>query len=119
MDRASLRRLPQQKVTASSDWTARVWDVKTGQAVTPPLQHAGGVLHSAFSSDGQNVVTASEGNTARVWNADTGEPRTRPLSHIGAVPYAVFSPDGKYLYVGNYMDDDISILKTISPDCGI
>jgi DNA-binding beta-propeller fold protein YncE len=23
---------------------------------------------------------------------------------------AVFSPDGKYLYVGNYMDDDISIL---------
>ena len=23
----------------------------------------------------------------------------------------VFSPDGKYLYVGNYMDDDISILK--------
>src|SRR5438067_7114163 len=24
---------------------------------------------------------------------------------------AVFSPDGKYLYVGNYMDDDISILR--------
>jgi DNA-binding beta-propeller fold protein YncE len=24
---------------------------------------------------------------------------------------AVFSPDGKYLYVGNYMDNDISILK--------
>ncbi|HEX4782277.1 MAG TPA: YncE family protein [Usitatibacter sp.] len=24
---------------------------------------------------------------------------------------AAFSPDGKYLYVGNYMDDDISILK--------
>jgi YVTN family beta-propeller protein len=24
---------------------------------------------------------------------------------------AVFSPDGKYLYIGNYMDDDISILK--------
>ena len=24
---------------------------------------------------------------------------------------AVFSPDGKYLYVGNYMDDDVSILK--------
>ncbi len=26
-------------------------------------------------------------------------------------PMTVFSPDGKYLYVGNYMDDDISILK--------
>jgi len=34
---------------------------------------------------------------------------------------AVFSPDGKYLYVGNYMDDDISILKvdgTVVTDTG-
>ena len=33
----------------------------------------------------------------------------------------VFSPDGKYLYVGNYMDDDISILKvdgTVITDTG-
>jgi DNA-binding beta-propeller fold protein YncE len=31
---------------------------------------------------------------------------------VGALPEgAAFSPDGKYLYVGNYMDDDISILK--------
>src|SRR5437899_1482373 len=34
---------------------------------------------------------------------------------------AVFSPDGKYLYVGNYMDDDISILRvdgTVVSDTG-
>ncbi|HMA88785.1 MAG TPA: YncE family protein [Burkholderiales bacterium] len=31
---------------------------------------------------------------------------------VGGLPEgAVFSPDGKYLYVGNYMNDDISILK--------
>ncbi|MEO8133623.1 MAG: YncE family protein [Betaproteobacteria bacterium] len=31
---------------------------------------------------------------------------------VGGLPEgAVFSPDGKYLYVGNYMDDDLSILK--------
>ncbi len=31
---------------------------------------------------------------------------------VGGLPEgAVFSPDGKYLYVGNYMDDDVSILK--------
>lgn len=30
----------------------------------------------------------------------------------GCVPEgAVFSPDGKYLYVGNFTDSDISILK--------
>jgi YVTN family beta-propeller protein len=31
---------------------------------------------------------------------------------VGGLPEgAVFSPDGKYLYVGNYMNDDVSILK--------
>ena len=31
---------------------------------------------------------------------------------VGSLPEgAVFSPDGKYLYVGNYMSDDLSILK--------
>ena len=30
---------------------------------------------------------------------------------VGGLPEgAVFSPDGKYLYVGNYLDDDVSIL---------
>jgi YVTN family beta-propeller protein len=31
---------------------------------------------------------------------------------VGAMPEgAVFSPDGKYIYVGNFLSDDISILK--------
>jgi DNA-binding beta-propeller fold protein YncE len=41
---------------------------------------------------------------------------------VGGLPEgAVFSPDGKYLYVGNYMDDDISILRvdgTVVTDTG-
>jgi DNA-binding beta-propeller fold protein YncE len=31
---------------------------------------------------------------------------------VGGLPEAVcFSPDGRYLYVGNYLDQDFSILK--------
>ena len=31
---------------------------------------------------------------------------------VGGLPEAVvFTPDGKYLYVGNYLDQDFSILK--------
>lgn len=41
---------------------------------------------------------------------------------VGGLPEgAAFSPDGKYLYVGNYMDDDLSILKvdgTVVTDTG-
>jgi YVTN family beta-propeller protein len=31
---------------------------------------------------------------------------------LGGLPEgAVFSPDGKYLYVGNFLDSDVSILR--------
>ena len=31
---------------------------------------------------------------------------------VGALPEAVaFTPDGRYIYVGNYMDKDFSILR--------
>jgi WD40 repeat protein len=58
-------------VTASKDYTARVWDATTGRAVGEPMKHEG-VVHSAqFSPDGHWVVTASEDNTARLWDVGT------------------------------------------------
>ena len=58
-------------VTASKDYTARVWDATTGRAVGEPMKH-GGVVHSAqFSPDSRLVVTASEDNTARLWDVST------------------------------------------------
>lgn len=36
---------------------------------------------------------------------------------VGGLPEAVaFSPDGNYLYVGNYLDQDMSILKVNGTD---
>jgi len=36
---------------------------------------------------------------------------------VGGLPEAVcFSPDGRYLYVGNYLDQDFSILKVDGPE---
>jgi len=39
-------------VTASADGTARVWDVSSGQGVTPVLRHSGPVRAAAFSPAG-------------------------------------------------------------------
>ena len=37
---------------------------------------------------------------------------TSAISPVGALPEgAVFSPDGSYLYVGNFIDGDLSVLK--------
>jgi len=38
---------------------------------------------------------------------------------VRALPEGVaWSPDGKYLYVGNYMDSDLSILKVVDTKKG-
>jgi WD40 repeat protein len=58
-------------VTASSDYTARLWDGTTGQAAGEPMQHDGAVTSAQFSPDGRRVVTTSEDNTARLWDVET------------------------------------------------
>src|SRR5262249_48865992 len=87
-------------VTAGNDATARVWDVTTGDPVSPPLRLRDVVEHAVFSPDGRRVLTASWDRTARVWDASTGQPITPPLRHAGRVGSAEFSPDGRRVVTG-------------------
>ncbi|MGA2247024.1 MAG: protein kinase [Verrucomicrobiota bacterium] len=84
-------------VTASADYTARVWDAQTGQLLTKPLQHRDSVNYAQFSPDGQRIVTASADNTAQVWNAETGQPVGVAMKHKDYVLSAHFSPDGRFI----------------------
>ena len=77
--------------------TARVYDVHSGEPVTPPLAHHGDITYAAFSPDGRMVVTTSIDQTARVWNAATGAPLSPSLNHASTVEFADFSPDGRRL----------------------
>src|SRR5437762_11877303 len=54
-------------VTASHDYTARIWDAQTGKPLTEPMKHDGIVLSAQFSPDGKRIVTASS-VTARIWD---------------------------------------------------
>jgi WD40 repeat protein len=82
-------------VTASSDGTARVWDVRTGASLETLRGHFGAVTDASFSPDGRWIVTAGPG-TAALWSADAGE---RPLllllrGHVGPLTSASFDPTG-------------------------
>ncbi|MBK9755899.1 MAG: hypothetical protein IPO88_20840 [Nannocystis sp.] len=57
-------------VTASTDGTARVWQVDGGGVPVVLRGHRGPVHSAAFSRDGTRIVTASADGTARVWRAD-------------------------------------------------
>ena len=104
-------------VTASFDKTARVWtaagepiatleDVNTPwnatisawiQASSPMAGRevlTDGMMHAAYSPDGERIVTASLDGTARVWTA-AGEPIATLEGHEGRVSRIAYSPNGE------------------------
>jgi WD40 repeat protein/tetratricopeptide (TPR) repeat protein len=76
---------------------AQVWDIASGQPVTPAMRHKGFVRHVAFDATGEHVLTGSYDGTAQVWNARTGQSIAPPLRHVAGVSEAVFTPDGRWV----------------------
>jgi WD40 repeat protein/serine/threonine protein kinase len=64
------------------DGMARVWDADTGEALTPPLVHAGQVLRAVISPDGTRVLSASQDGTAQLWEI---APDARPAPDLIAL----------------------------------
>ncbi len=79
--------------TASWDGTARVWDARTGEPLTPSLSHQDRVCAIAISSDNRLVATGSSDSTARLWNAETGQPVGPVLRHEDQVFVVQFHPN--------------------------
>jgi len=85
-------------VTASSDFTVRIWDTATGMEIA---RFAGS--NPRFSPNGARLVTASvdiessdrSDNLARIWDAATGRKILELKGHAGAVYTAAFSFDGQ------------------------
>jgi WD40 repeat protein len=93
-------------VTASSDQTARMWQVPKGcpaelSPVGSPMHHGAPVRSANFSHDGRSVITASYDRTARVWDAK-GLPAAEPLRHNGGVYAASFSPDDSLIVTASF-----------------
>ncbi len=73
-------------VTASADQTARVWNVVTGAAVTPPLPHAGAVWWAGFAAKGTRVITRTKAGEVFLWDAATGAPCGGPFAGRSDLP---------------------------------
>jgi WD40 repeat protein len=91
-------------LTASSDRTARVWDVRTGATLLVLRGHTSLLWSAAFSPDGKRILTASGDNTARLWDASTGAALVTLSGHTKAVLTASFSPDGSRIVTTSWDD---------------
>jgi WD40 repeat protein len=81
-------------VTAAEDGKARVWDVATGNAVGPPMEHGPKVVYAELSADGRHLLTCGRSVT-RLWLAESGKLLAPPLTHARQGGWARFSPDGR------------------------
>ncbi|KAF8802699.1 WD40 repeat-like protein [Phlegmacium glaucopus] len=93
-------------VSASSDNTARIWNIATGECEAELKGHSGWVNSAVFSPDSMYIVSASSDNTARIWNIATGEHEAEPNGHMyvqsisdnSQLPHLSSIPEGIYIH---------------------
>ncbi len=88
-------------VTASSDLTARLWDVKTGAELQTWSQHTGPLYCLSVSADGRTLVTGAQDNTLRIWDVPLSHPVRRLTAPSAAILDMAYSADGKSLVCGS------------------
>ncbi|MDA1013097.1 MAG: hypothetical protein O3A00_01440 [Planctomycetota bacterium] len=87
----------QRLVTASTDGSARVWDLR--DAKFPETLafggHASAVTTAAFTADGTRIVSGSADNTVKLWNATSSELMMDFVGHTDAVLAAAMLPNNQ------------------------
>ncbi len=101
-------------LTGSDDWTACLWDTKTGKQLMVLKGHGGSVCSTAFSPDGNTILTGSVDNTACLWDAKTGIPLKTLRKHTASVFAAVFSPNGRAVFTSSL--DESAFIWSCSED---
>ena len=77
----------------------QIWDARSGQVLSPPLEHDATVRDSGFSPDGRFVKVVSTSGTIRIWDTQTEQAASPMLRHSGSIRKSSFSRDGSHLLV--------------------
>jgi WD40 repeat protein/DNA-binding SARP family transcriptional activator len=107
--------------TASTDMTARVWDLATGEAVVTLEGHSGFVFTVDFGPDGTLLATGSEDGLARVWDLEapatttTSQALLTLAGHTVGVGCVAFNADGTLLATSS-AEEGIAKVWDITPE---
>ncbi len=90
---------------ASTNKTARIWDVTRGQDAVPPLTHPDWVFQVDFSKDGSLLLTGCRDGSARVWDWRAQKQVGLPLAHEGEVQDVRFQNGDRWVVTKSSHDD--------------
>ncbi|MDB6040180.1 MAG: repeat-like protein, partial [Verrucomicrobiales bacterium] len=104
----------------SDQGTVGIWNIETGDRISPKLLHSGWVESVHFNNDGTLLLTTSDDGTAKIWDL-TGEVDSKPPLHLktalAGFPAHLFgftselSADKEHLIIGG---DRASVINTRS-----
>lgn len=80
--------------SGSSDYSIKLWDVKTGQCLKTFQGHRRWIGSVAFSPDGLTLASCSGDYTVKLWDVITGNCIKTFKGHAGWLWSVQFSPDG-------------------------
>lgn len=82
---------------------ARIWDAKTGEAITPMVSHPNVYTYTGcFSPDGEVFVTCGRDSMARVWNTQTGIQSAPSLRHDNGVQFVTFDQSSSRIATASF-----------------
>lgn len=91
-------------LTASKDGEARIWEVDSGEPVTPVFGGGRAIVFAEFNPKSDRVIITYTDQTAQIWDAGSGEPVGSPLRHESTKGedsiHAAFRPDGREVLTG-------------------
>ena len=80
--------------TASTDRTARLWDVRTRKPLCEPMMHSDSVNCAVFSPDSLRLATSTADRCVQIWDVETGLPLSDRWVMAAPVWGVRFSADG-------------------------
>ena len=82
-------------ISASSDYTLKVWDIKSGEELQTLKGHGSSVTAVDVTCDGKLVISASRDNTLKVWDIENRKELQTLKGHTNWVNAVAVTSDGK------------------------
>jgi len=86
----------QQRLAVCDSNALRVYDLRTGEAATPPMMHGAPPFHAALHPHQERVISESLAGNCYLWNSTTGARLAKIPGHFLQTPRP-FADGGPYL----------------------